>query len=64
MFCLQRMETMLLGFQSDLGSISTEILCLQKKSIDMSQKLQNRQAVRAPIAQFINDLAVSEALIM
>ncbi|XP_026292867.1 vacuolar protein sorting-associated protein 52 homolog [Frankliniella occidentalis] len=61
---LERMETMLLGFQSDLGSISTEILCLQKKSIDMSQKLQNRQAVRAPIAQFINDLAVSEALII
>ena len=55
---------MLLGFQSDLGSISTEILFLQKKSIDMSQKLQNRQAVRAPIAQFINDLAVSEALIV
>lgn len=60
---LERMESMLLSFQSDLGSISSEILFLQRKSVAMSQQLHNRQAVRAPLSQFIDDVAVSEALI-
>lgn len=55
---------MLLGFQSDLGSISSEILSLQRKSVAMSQQLHNRQAVHAPLGQFIDDMTVSEALIM
>ena len=55
---------MLLGFQADLGSISSEILYLQRKSVSMSQNLHNRQAVRAPLSEFIDDMAVSEALIM
>lgn len=54
---------MLLGFQSDLGSISSEILYLQRKSISMSQHLSNRQIIRAPLSQFIEDMTVSEALI-
>jgi len=58
------MENMLLGFQADLGSISSEILYLQRKSVSMSQNLHNRQAVRAPLSEFIDDMAVSEALIM
>lgn len=58
------MEKMLVGFQSDLGSISSEILYLQRKSITMSQQLHNRQAVRGQLTQFIDDMAVPESLIM
>jgi len=55
---------MLMSFQSDLGSISSEILYLQRKSVSMSQQLHNRQAVRGRLSQFIDDMAVSETLIM
>lgn len=61
---LERMESMLLSFQSDLGSISSEIVYLQRKSIVMSQQLHNRQAVRGQLSQFIDDMAVPETLIM
>lgn len=57
------MESMLLGFQADLGSISSEILYLQRKSIAMSQQLSNRQIIRGPLSQFIEDMTISEALI-
>ncbi|XP_012275317.1 vacuolar protein sorting-associated protein 52 homolog [Orussus abietinus] len=60
---LEKMESMLMSFQSDLGSISSEILYLQRKSVAMSQQLSNRQAIRAPLSQFIEDMTVSEALI-
>lgn len=52
-----------MNFQSDLGSISSEILSLQRKSVAMSQQLSNRQAIRGPLSQFIEDMTVSEALI-
>ncbi|CAG9835071.1 unnamed protein product [Diabrotica balteata] len=61
---LERMENMLLDFQNDLGSISSEILTLQKKSISMSQELTNRQAIRGQLSQFIDDIKVPETLIM
>lgn len=57
------MEDMLLTFQIDLGSISNEIVTLQKKSVSMSEQLTNRQAVRAPLSQFIDDVSISEELI-
>jgi hypothetical protein len=57
------MESMLLSFQMDLGSISSEILYLQRKSVSMSQQLHNRQAVHGQLSQFIDDMAVSESLI-
>ncbi|XP_050459656.1 vacuolar protein sorting-associated protein 52 homolog [Cataglyphis hispanica] len=60
---LEKMESMLMNFQSDLGSISSEILCLQRKSVAMSQQLSNRQVIRGPLSQFIEDMTVSEALI-
>ena len=52
-----------MSFQSDLGSISSEILYLQRKSVSMSQQLHNRQAVRGLLSQFIDDMAVPETLI-
>ncbi|XP_015510858.2 vacuolar protein sorting-associated protein 52 homolog [Neodiprion lecontei] len=61
---LEKMESMLLSFKTDLGSISSEILYLQRKSVAMSQQLSNRQVIRGPLSQFIEDMTVSEALIM
>lgn len=61
---LERMENILMDFQNDLGSISSEILTLQKKSISMSQELTNRQAIRGHLGQFIDDMSVPENLII
>ena len=41
----QRMEEMLSKFQTDLGSISSEIQYLQDQSHSMSIKLKNRQVM-------------------
>ncbi|GBP60900.1 Vacuolar protein sorting-associated protein 52 homolog [Eumeta japonica] len=60
---LERMESMLIGFQNDLGSISNEIISLQKRSVSMSVQLSNRQVLKGPLSSFIEDLAVSETLI-
>ncbi|XP_046961005.1 vacuolar protein sorting-associated protein 52 homolog [Vanessa cardui] len=60
---LEKMESMLLVFQNDLGSISNEIISLQKRSVNMSVQLSNRQALKGPLSSFIEDMAVSETLI-
>ncbi|CAH0725898.1 unnamed protein product, partial [Brenthis ino] len=60
---LARMESMLLVFQNDLGSISNEIISLQKRSVNMSVQLSNRQALKGPLSSFIEDMAISESLI-
>jgi hypothetical protein len=57
------MESILLSFQSDLGSISSEIMYLQRKSVSMSQQLHNREGVCGQLSQFIGDMAVPETLI-
>ncbi|XP_072015361.1 vacuolar protein sorting-associated protein 52 homolog [Amphiura filiformis] len=60
---LERMEQMLSGFQSDLGSLSAEIQTLQEQSIAMNVKLKNRQAVRGELSQFVDEMAVPESMI-
>uniref|UniRef100_A0A453L2R2 Vps52 coiled-coil domain-containing protein n=4 Tax=Aegilops tauschii TaxID=37682 RepID=A0A453L2R2_AEGTS len=40
---LSQMETVLTGFQTEIGSISSEIKVLQEKSMDMGLKLRNRK---------------------
>ena len=42
-FRVNRMESMLSGFQADLGNISEEIKYLQEQSSSMSVKLRNRK---------------------
>ncbi|KAG8039551.1 hypothetical protein G9C98_008194 [Cotesia typhae] len=59
----ENMESMLIKFQTDLGSISSEILLLQRRSVAMSQQLSNRQAIRGSLSQFIEDMTISEELI-
>ena len=61
---LERMENMLLSFQSDLGNISNEILSLQQQSVEMNIKLKNRQAVRGELSQFVDDMIVPEEMIL
>ena len=60
---LGRMENMLISFQSDLGSISTEILSLQQQSVQMNLKLKNRQAVKGELSQFVSDMVIPEKMI-
>lgn len=60
---LQKMESMLISFQLDLSSISSEILDLQRKSVAMNRQLTNRQEIQGPLKQFIEDMTVSETLI-
>ncbi|XP_022821081.1 vacuolar protein sorting-associated protein 52 homolog [Spodoptera litura] len=60
---LAKMESMLMVFQNDLGSISNEIISLQKRSVSMSVQLSNRQVLKGPLSTFIEDMAVSETLI-
>ena len=54
---------MLTGFQSHLGSISSEIQTLQRQSMEMNVKLKNRQAVRGELSQFVDEMVVPEAMI-
>ena len=54
---------MLQTFQSDLGSIGSEIVHLQQQSVDMNLRLKNRQAVRGQLSQFVDDMTVSEVMI-
>ena len=61
---LERMENMLLSFQSDLGSISNEILSLQQQSVQMNVKLKNRQAIRGELSQFVDDMIIPEDMIL
>lgn len=60
---LENMENMLTNFQQVLNNISSEITILQKKSVNMSVQLSNRQSVRANLYQFIDDMAIPEEMI-
>jgi len=60
---LARMEGLLTAFQTDLGSISSEILSLQHQSVEMNLRLKNRQAVRGELSQFVDDMVVTEHMI-
>lgn len=60
---LERMEDMLVNFQSVLSNISTEITTLQQKSVSMSVQLANRQSIRGQLSTFIEDMTVPEELI-
>jgi len=60
---LARMEDLLIAFQTDLGSISSEILSLQQQSVEMNLRLKNRQSVRGELSQFVDDMVVTEQMI-
>ncbi|CAG0919805.1 unnamed protein product [Notodromas monacha] len=60
---LANMEKMMEAFQEDLRNISSEILDLQKRSLQMNHKLRNQQAVRGLLSQFIDELVVPDTII-
>lgn len=60
---LQLMEDMLGTFQKDLGSISSEIQCLQDKSLEMSVKLVNRQQLKGKLSVFLDDIVITPAML-
>eukprot|EP01104_Vermistella_antarctica_P010462 TRINITY_DN279_c1_g4_i1.p1 TRINITY_DN279_c1_g4~~TRINITY_DN279_c1_g4_i1.p1 ORF type:complete len:919 (-),score=301.86 TRINITY_DN279_c1_g4_i1:59-2785(-) len=55
---LERMESMLGGFQADLGNISDEIKYLQDKSSSMSVKLKNRKDVGRQLSTYLEELVL------
>ena len=60
---MKRIELMLNEFQTNLGSISSEIQSLQQESVNMNIKLKNRQTVRCELTQFIDEMVVPKAMI-
>lgn len=54
---------MLIGFQSELGTISADMKRLQQQSVDINQELQNRQKVRGELSQFVDDMVVPHTMI-
>lgn len=60
---LVAMQSMLEGFQENLGGISDEIKHLQDESLSMGIKLRNRESVGKTLHTFLDKVAVSEELI-
>lgn len=60
---LSQMESLLSGFQAEIGSISSDIKILQEKSMDMGLKLKNRKAAESKLAKFVEDIIVPPRMI-
>ncbi|CAA7405494.1 unnamed protein product [Spirodela intermedia] len=60
---LSQMETLLSGFQAEIGSISSEIKSLQEKSMDMGLKLKNRKVAELKLAKFVEDIIVPPRMV-
>jgi hypothetical protein len=60
---LHKMQTMLQGFQQDLGGISEDIKHLQDNSLVMNRKLRNRRSLEERLDAFLGHVAVSPGLV-
>ncbi|KAK7397366.1 hypothetical protein VNO78_18535 [Psophocarpus tetragonolobus] len=60
---LSQMETLLSGFQAEIGSISSDIKILQEKSMDMSLRLKNRKVAESKLAKFVEDIIVPPRMV-
>ncbi|XP_021912590.1 vacuolar protein sorting-associated protein 52 A [Carica papaya] len=60
---LSQMETLLSGFQTEIGSISSDIKVLQEKSMDMGLRLKNRKVAESKLARFVEDIIVPPRMI-
>lgn len=60
---LSQMETLLSGFQAEIGSISSDIKILQEKSMDMGLKLKNRKVAESQLAKFVEDIIVPPRMV-
>lgn len=60
---LTQMESLLGGFQVQIGSISSDIKTLQEKSMGMGLKLKNRRVAELNLSKFIEDFIVTPKMI-
>lgn len=60
---LEHMESLLGGFQSNLGTISDEIKQLQEESYSMNISLNNRKAVEEKLGSFVDSIVLPPRLI-
>ncbi|KAG7651331.1 Vps52 [Arabidopsis thaliana x Arabidopsis arenosa] len=60
---LSQMETLLSGFQEEIGSISSDIKILQENSMDMGLRLKNRRVTESKLAKFVEDFIVPPKMI-
>ncbi|CAF2195478.1 unnamed protein product [Brassica napus] len=60
---LSQMETLLSGFQEEIGSISSDIKILQEKSMDMGLRLKNRRVAESKLAKFVEDIILPPKMI-
>ncbi|KAL4372409.1 hypothetical protein AHAS_Ahas06G0262900 [Arachis hypogaea] len=60
---LSHMETLLSGFQAEIGSISSDIKILQEKSMDMGLRLKNRKVAESKLAKFVEDIIVPPRMV-
>ncbi|XP_044475580.1 vacuolar protein sorting-associated protein 52 A-like isoform X1 [Mangifera indica] len=60
---LSQMETLLSGFQSEIGSISSDIKVLQEQSMDMGLKLKNRKVAESKLAKFVGDIIIPPRMV-
>jgi vacuolar protein sorting-associated protein 52 len=60
---LKEVETFLSAFQTNIGSVSTEIEFLQARSISLSQKALHRKQVETHLGPIVDDIALSPATI-
>ncbi|XP_020702227.1 vacuolar protein sorting-associated protein 52 A isoform X1 [Dendrobium catenatum] len=60
---LSQMETLLGGFQAEIGSISSDIKSLQEKSMDMGLKLKNRKTAESKLSKFVEDIIVPPRMV-
>lgn len=60
---LLTLEDLLSTFQNRLADISSEIKTVQEQSVKMQNCLQNRQAAKVRLSQFMDDMCVPEVLV-
>ncbi|CAH9093868.1 unnamed protein product [Cuscuta epithymum] len=60
---LSQMEALLSGFQTEIGSISSDIKILQEKSMDMGLRLKNRKVAESKLSKFVEDIIVPPRMI-
>ncbi|KAJ4706600.1 Vacuolar protein sorting-associated protein 52 A [Melia azedarach] len=60
---LSQMETLLSGFQTEIGSISSDIKVLQEKSMDMGLRLKNRKVAESKLAKFVEDIIIPPRMV-
>ncbi|KAJ8448023.1 hypothetical protein Cgig2_028899 [Carnegiea gigantea] len=60
---LSQMESLLSGFQAEIGSISSDIKVLQEKSMDMGLKQKNRKVAESKLAKFVEEIIVPPRMV-